>query len=598
MPRTPAEIRLLNAVTEAYGAQLEILHNDRAHAAKDRLEVVAVLRASNLEYYRMLRALLQFRDYLCRGGSHDLELHAERPQLQRLERRLKAPEIASLLRLSRLNREQQQTERYLATAASPLTTDSEAHAAMELRETLMASHDRLLRQILDLVADISDKNRGDAISLQLEAAKRAKEINPSLDLVITHDVTDELGRRRVMIDDTPAGEDVRATEGFMFPIFPGQRIYNDLAKWSCQLWLPDGEQSVWRQIETVCSREGDFVEHMTGAMQMALTHHIWITDTAAERRHGSQLSGLATGEEGVTQPLIKLQQNYVEDKRTPISLDHRHGILSAFGDSWFDVDIIQALALESPDERALWMKALLLYMSHLLPGMLSRDRDFQAYGPHPSEAAQLFHLFRTAYTTAEFCAEATARRSHGGDGAAGLISKAQAAVSRAGLFLSERPEAWRDVGEDLVRDVSMPFFLTSGLNAEGEGKVYSGKTDIHFRLGDLGATIWQRGVAEFKKWDGVGTFRQAWRQLTVEHATGHEDYLICVLLYYGMETQAVVDAVNEELAEDGLSGQARYKGSGTLAGVDGHVAVRGSSPIPYGIYVYELGYGNPRHRLA
>src|SRR5450759_4811217 len=92
-------------------------------------------------------------------------------------------------------------------------------------------------------------------------------------------------------------------------------------------------------------------------------------------------------------------------------------------------------ALESPDERALWMKALLLYMSHLLPGMLSRDRDFQAYGPHPSEAAQLFHLFRTAYTTAEFCAEATARRSHGGDGAAGLISKAQAAVSRAGLFL-------------------------------------------------------------------------------------------------------------------------------------------------------------------
>ncbi len=596
-----AEITRLNAVTNAWGARVELMLGDRAVGVAGRYATAALLLEAQEKWYEYLLGLVDFYELIVRPGVHDAEVHTLRPDVARLEELLHSCSSDGRLDRPQIVESRSDDRADFRLALDPDVADSDAHAALQRLGDRSATAEAQWAPISAVIGEIAEWNRDDDVDLQLEAARQARLLNPNAQITIDREYIDVLGRRLLETDTTAAaalGEFPRAERpgrGFVYAVYPPAPVFTRVADWSCLAWLQGSSGALEAEIRQRCEDPGEFIEHMVAGLQTCLMHHISLeaaAGTTTRSRRRQRNSPIPPPPEGL---IARLQSNFLSDERLGLSDNSKREILLAFGGSeWFDVTFLQPLLHRRRGQRVAALKALVLYAAYVVRGVVltSSGPDAVLRG---SLEADIFYVYREAYRCAEYCSLATSERSPGTGDEAAVARAASLAISRAGLFLAERPEAWLGHTEELLRDATLPFLLTAGFNAEGEARVYSGKSDILFRYGALGSESWHRGVVEFKWWDGISTFRRVWRQLTVEHATGHESYLAAVILYQGRDTSDVLEQMSSDLETAwGIAARPRHKGSGTLAGLDGHACVHGSTPIPFGIYLYDLHYRNPR----
>ena len=147
------------------------------------------------------------------------------------------------------------------------------------------------------------------------------------------------------------------------------------------------------------------------------------------------------------------------------------------------------------------------------------------------------------------------------------------------FYCRQHPEAINALEEELVRDLLLIVFKVAA-TAEGEAFHHRGKLD--FKVTNP-ANKYEFVTGELKWWGRDDSAREAFGQLTREHATGQETGLVCLILSRNLDASSVDEKVRTLIAAE-----PEFRGPWTNCSPPGsretayraHASIRGSSAVP------------------
>lgn len=102
--------------------------------------------------------------------------------------------------------------------------------------------------------------------------------------------------------------------------------------------------------------------------------------------------------------------------------------------------------------------------------------------------------------------------------------------------------------EDYIRDILLIPLRINNLIIEGEAFNYDGKADFKIINSD---SKYEFIIGELKWWKGIHSFKNAFHQATIKHATGQEKQIYIVMLSKNNKLQDIKNEIKEYLSNEG-----------------------------------------------